>query len=128
MRIFPYSHLVSFSFYSLRGNFTTHNSQGRKTWFFFFFSRPARRLYLQLNYIVGHLCGLFARTCHNFNKFAPFFSLIFLFFFFIFFIYWIAFSRVYFFFGGLDGPDKDQVLKPVDDLESLSSFPSDSSR
>ena len=43
------------------------------------------------------------------------------------FIYWIAFSRVYFTFGGLDGPDKDQVLKPEDDLESLSSFPSDSS-
>ena len=67
----------------------------------------AKHLYSRLNYRVGRSRGLFARTGHAFYKICPFsfsvnFSL---------FIYRIAFPRIYFTLGGLDGPDKDQIFE-----------------
>ena len=35
----------------------------------------------------------------------------------------IALSRVYFTLGGIDGPEKDQILKLVDELVSFKLFP-----
>ena len=110
--IFPYFRLESFSFFCFYVGLLQPTALKAEK--FGFFPSPAECSYLWLNYITRRSHGLLQGPVIILIK-LPFFSFLSSFFY----IHFIAFPRVYFTFGGLGGPEKDQILRLVDELVSF---------
>ena len=110
--IFPYSRPESFSFFFfLRGTFTTHSPQGGKIWVFPF---AGGAFIFVVKLYNETFTRAFYRDLSQFLIKLPFLLSLF-----FFYIHFIAFPRVYFTLGGLSGPEKDQILRLVDELVSF---------